>query len=111
MKITKAKLKQLIKEELDNTMMNEGAIDSIVAKAKDVGTKVWNNVVNMAIDLVLESQEYEAMFDDIVLKLASAAGIELTADLKSSAQQLLKIRKAQYTHSGKDWSKSPEEPY
>tara|TARA_R110002096_G_scaffold207021_1_gene393302 strand:- start:683 stop:1018 length:336 start_codon:yes stop_codon:yes gene_type:complete len=111
MKITKEKLRKLIKEELDNTMMNEGPIDSIVAKAADIGTKVFNNVVNMAIDIALESQEYEAMFDDIVLKLASAAGMELTDELKRSAQDLLKNRKAQYDHSGKDWSKSPEEPY
>ena len=111
MKITKTKLQSIIKEELNNVMLSEGALDNLMSKAKDVGTKVWNNVVNMAIDVALESQEYEAMFDDIVLKLASAAGIELTDELKRSAQDLLKNRKAQYAHSGKDWSKSPEEPY
>jgi len=98
MKITKQQLKQIIKEELDNAMMNEGAIDSIMAKAKDVGTKVWNNVTNMAIDLALQSEEYELMFDDIVLQLASAAGMELTDELQSSARALLINRKDQRTH-------------
>ena len=110
MKLTKTQLKQIIKEELEATMTNEGALDGLMAKAADIGTKMWNNVTNMAIDIALESEEYELMFDDIVLKLASAAGIEVTDDLKNTARELLKNRKAQGTHSKKDWSKRQSHP-
>jgi len=106
--ITKTQLRKIIKEEIQNTRINEGALDGLVAKAGKLGTKVWNNVSNMAIDIALESEEYELMFDDIVLKLASAAGIEVTDDLKLSAQQLLKNRKSQRTHSKTDYSKKPD---
>ena len=99
------KIRKIIKEEIRNTMINEGALDGLMAKAADIGNKVVANVINMAVDIALESEEYELMFDDIILKLARAAGIEVTDELKRTAQDLLKNRKSQGDHSRKDWSK------
>ena len=75
MRITKAQLREIIKEELEVTLINEGIMSDLVKKVTGAGMSAADTIINGAMTLMLKADEYGLALEEIVMKLANAAGI------------------------------------
>ena len=101
MRITKAQLREIIKEELEVTLINEGIMSDLVKKVTGAGMSAADTIINGAMTLMLKADEYGLALEEIVMKLANAAGIPENKhfNLVDMARERIEQKQLQKLHS------------